>query len=329
MRYFDFLPGLVVLGFSLLSNLSQAQDPSIRSEIINKKVTDNKLYGYVEMRHHYNSYYDTQGYVSQRVPVWHARIQAGMSFYDQKVDVYGTLGVYKETQTQQIKQRRPEFAVDFKPFHGDWFKLIQYNQIKIPVEDLTTEDGDPLPRDQQGTIYVMGLNPELFYGTTAGPFRVIPRVGVDMWTKFYSRPQQVVVPEEEDFTGYERDAFSLVSYDQDDAETETIEDYANYYYNQAQVSIDVAPLTFSALSTEIGAYYHNAFFPKYSRVDEKIDYSYGASRTTFLRWRLNYRIHDNLLFINDLYSFYRDRFASLQTGEDRRYRNISRIVWRL
>ncbi len=281
-----------------------------------------KPYGSVELRHHLSAYYNETAQESQE-PSAHFRGQLGFSLYDGFVDTYATFGFIKTPKTQQITQRRPELALDVYPLRHENLVIRQYNLVKFPGDSVIPEGREDDDALRDGSIYLVGLS-SLFkapFLTALGDIEGV--FGVDGWTKFYGNKQYL----EEDEDSQERYRYGLTGEAQFE---EPIEDYANRYYGLQMTGVKFKP-NFLA-RTEIGtnAYYETLFYPVYETSGENVrSYHYGVERTSFYRLRLKYSVSEKVSLINDFYQFFDDFFASKRTGDDRRIRNVARVIVRL
>ena len=188
---------------------SATPPPSIKAQKKSKSVPlENSLYTSVELRHHLNVYYDNENYVKKREPSVQARLQLGHLFYNGALDIYGTFGVKKHTQTQQILQRRPRIQVDVYPVRSEYFVLRQYNLVKLPFEknDSQTEIDDESSEDnlelkesgsEDGTTYIIGFEPNLRFKLSNMSNNFKFRLNTNVWTKLFSRRQYISDYEDE------------------------------------------------------------------------------------------------------------------------------------
>jgi hypothetical protein len=288
-------------------------------------------YGTLELRHHINTFYDKQGYYHHQEPSLHARVQAGAQFYSGMVDAYLTFGVYKLPQTQQVLQRRPELALDFYPVRTTYFTLLQYNLIQMPY-DQTQQDPESDEDTKTGTVYTLGVAPTGRLPFNAGSTKIELKAGLDGWTRLYSRQQYVEGQElgAED----EGDESRLGLDDAAEEPAEPIEDYALHYRHEAMAGFSVQPGFLPGLTGEATTNYHSSYDPVYTRNEETgaVSYDYGVERHSYYRIRLAYAVTDRITIMNDFYNFFDGFYAGKREGverEDRRFRNIARVMCRL
>lgn len=292
-------------------------------------VLGGKWYGTAELRHHVNTYYDTEGYYSRQEPSTHVRMQLGAQFYEGMIDAYATLGVFKIPETQQIMQRQPELALDFYPLRGQYFTILQYNLLQLPVKSEATvptneDDRSYDPQSSESTIYTFGIAPSFKFPIAAGSSRIDLKTGADAWTRLYSRRQYV---EDTTYVADEDEGRLGLAAESDD---EPIEDYAMHYRTQVLAGAAIEPGITKGFTTELTAHHHSRFDPKYTRDESgSIDYEYGATRYSYYRVRLRYEITERIAVTNDFYHFFDGAFQSKREGEDRRFRNIARVTCKL
>lgn len=290
-----------------------------------------KWYGSVEVRHHANVYYDESGYYERLDPAVHARLQLGAQFYEGMVDAYTTLGVFKETESQQVLQRQPEVALDLYPVKNDYFQLLQYNFVQLPVRRSNTSD-KPTEEDSSeaynpATVYTVGLAPTVKFPVVSSGTRIEFKAGVDGWTRLYSRKQYVEgeqILDDED----EPSRFGLNAPAGEDQEP--IEDRAMHYQGQGLAGIGLSPAFARSFNAETTGHYHSRWTPRYSYNDRGgTDYEYGVDRYSYYRVRLKLDLNERLALTNDFYHFHQGLFEAERKGEERRYRNILRLSCRL
>ena len=163
------LKRILILCCVIISGTSYAQIAA-QKQLPIEQVPSN-FYGSVEMRHHVNTYFDEEGYRGKQEPSTHFRFQAGVQLYNSNLDLYGTIGVYKKPQTQQIIQRRPQIALDMHLLRTPTFQLLQYNIIQVPFSNEEQEiESEKVVTDatDAGTVYTTGLAPTVSHITMAG-----------------------------------------------------------------------------------------------------------------------------------------------------------------
>ncbi len=288
-----------------------------------------KFYGTVEVRHHLNTFFEEDGYRGRQEPSTHVRLQAGAQLYEKRVDVYATLGVFKEPMTQQIKQRRPEVALDLYPFRNKYYSVLQYNIVQVPFEEREQDPDAEVTSSDAGSIYTFGLAPTIKYPFMALDSQWKVKMGLDGWTKMYTRKQYTGQYEDGE---YPDRGFGLSQEEAKDGqvEAEPIEDIANHYELLSLFGLQVKPSYLPGLTAEATLNYSRKFDPDYTRLDNgNVDYRYGVESRSYYRARAKYKISERLTLINDFYHFHGGLFESKKDGENRRFRNIARISCRL
>ncbi len=281
-----------------------------------------KGYGSVEVRHHTNTYYDNQGLYNRQEPSVHTRMQLGAQMYEGRVDFYGTLGVYKRPLTQQIQQRKPELALDFYPLKSDLMTLLVYNIVQFPVrnpdymhdEEREEEHGD-------GTTYIFGISPTMRFRSVMQVPKIDLKFGMDGWTKMYSRKQytgEYIVDDEGDGRGS-----ALTSNE------EEIEDTAMHYKLQGFAGASFNLLAIKDVLLEVTSHYQSDFRPVYERIEDDVEYHYGATRFSFFKARLNWDLNPRVSLANDFYQYYEGFFDEKRAGIERRFRNVARLTCKL
>jgi hypothetical protein len=311
---------LLVMVVCFFSGTAQSQISSSQKKSIEAPVN---YYGTFEVRHHLNTFFDDDGYRGKQEPSTHFRLQGGAQFYDKRLDIYGTLGVFKEPLTQQIKQKRPEVAVDLYPVRDRYYSLLVYNIVQVPFEEREQDPESDAVSSEAGSIYTAGLAPTMKYPFMAFNSEWKLKMGIDGWTKMYSR-RQYADSNEDDI--HHQDGFSVTSTEED----EPIEDFANHYELLSLVGIQLKPSYVPGLTTETTINYTRKFEPEYDRLENgNVNYHYAVEDRSYYRVRAKYKITDRVSFINDLYHFHGGFFESKRDGENRRFRNIARISCRL
>lgn len=280
-----------------------------------------KWYGTLELRHHINTYVNPTNDASDQQPSVHARAQFGSQFYGGSVDAYATLGVYKETETQQVVQRRTELAVDFYPLRNEYFTILQYNLAQLPTRGAEIDPENPDERPTVGTIYTAGFAPTAKYPLMLGAEKLELKTGLDGWTRLYSQKQYT---EAYTYVGEDESRLALAQEDH-----EMIEDTALHYRSQAMLGLGYTPSFWRASALETTLNYHSRFTPRYELTDTGVDYNYAVERFSYYRVRLSIDITERVAVVNDFYQFHDAMFGDKRTGENRRFRNIARLTCKL
>lgn len=289
-------------------------------------------YGSVEIRHHANAYYGQTGAYERVDPSVHVRAQFGAQFYDGLVDAYATLGVFKETETQQILQRQPEVAVDLYPLKNDYVQVLQYNFIQIPVRQSNTSqkqaESESVDEYNPSTVYTVGLAPTFKLPVNYNGTKVELKTGADGWTRLYTRKQYV---EGQSYRGEEEDDDGRLALNQPKSDQgEEMEDYAPHYQAQEFAGFVLSPAVLRTLTAEATGHYHSRFTPIYAQGEGGgTDYKYGVERYSYARVRLKYDLTDRVALTNDFYAYHEGLFDGDRKGDDRRYRNVLRMSCRL
>lgn len=304
-----------------------------------------RWYSSLEIRHHLDTYYTNGGRYDHQNPVVHGRLQIGGQFYDGFADSYLTLGVFKETHSQQMMQRRPEAALDLYPVRLPMFTLLEYNLVQFPIraeasgakpEDVTDDYSD-------ATVTIVGLNPLVKIPIIAGDARFDWKVSADGWTKFYSRKQytnRASAPDDDGEHGHlylsgGPEGRSKAAAEGGTTQAEPIEDYALHYQTELMTGPSFSPAALRALTVETTIHYHSRYEPIYERATKgpdvgRVSVHYDAERYSYYRLRLHYDLTDRVAVTNDFYHFHEGFFAGGERGpEYYRFRNIARLSCRL
>ncbi len=289
-------------------------------------------YGSIEVRHHANAYYDQSGDYARLDPSMHVRAQFGAQFYDGLVDTYATLGVFKETETQQVLQRQPEIAVDLYPLKNDYVKILQYNFVQLPVRQSNTSqkqvEEESVDEYNPSTVYTVGLAPTFKLPVNYNGTKIELKLGGDGWTRLYSRRQYIEGESHRDEADDDDDRLALNT--PSESGDEPIEDYATHYQAQEFAGVVLSPAVARSFTAEATAHYHSRFTPIYTRSESGgTDYEYGVDRYSYARVRLKFDLTDRLALTNDFYAYHEGLFDGDRKGDDRRYRNVLRMSCRL
>ncbi len=290
--------------------------------------TGNAGYATVELRHHMNTYYSTDGFYERQEPSVHARFQVGAKLYSGLLDVYATLGAYKMPGTQQVLQRRPEIGIDLRPIRHENFELLQYTLIQLPYRE-TKPDPETQEGGEMGTVVLLGVAPLIRMPIAGAGARWEPKLGGDLWTRLFSR-RQYTGDYRQDGQGYDEDEEGHLSLT-DGTVQEPIEDTALHYRSLVTTGVTMSPLALPELATELTANHFSKFEPRYTLDDEqRVTQDYAAERYSYVRWRLQFQLSERWSMTNEFYAFYDDAFQGKRTGPvDRRYRNVARVTCRM
>jgi hypothetical protein len=288
-------------------------------------------YGSVEVRHHATAYYDETGAYDRVDPSVHVRAQFGAQFYEGLVDAYATLGIFKETETQQILQRQPEVALDLYPVRNDHFQLLQYNFVQLPVRESNTSkktaEEESVDEYNPSTVYTVGIAPTVKFPVNYNGTKIEFKLGADGWTRLYSRKQYV---EGENYRYEEEEDDNRLALSTPTEDDEPIEDYATHYQAQEFAGFVLSPAIARSFTTEATAHYHSRFTPVYTKVENGgTDYEYAVDRYSYARLRMKLELTTRLALTNDFYGYHEGFFAGDRKGQERRYRNVLRMSCRL
>jgi hypothetical protein len=278
-------------------------------------------YGILDFRHYNNVFYTEQGRYQKTEPSFHVTTRLGKTFYEGKLDISGLFGLVKVPETQKVFARRPEVEVDFYPVRGVYGNIVQYSIAELPFSD-SEYDKEAKDPEVQGSVYTVGLSGNLTYSFFDGTLS--PIASVDSWTKLYSRRRYI--DEEDDEGDRDRDFFLKMS-----DEGEPVEDTQHPLYLQTMAGFSYSPPFLRSVTIEPLAYYLSHFRPRYYQDEEgNVDYRYAAERTSFYRLRAQFKIAPDVLLINDFYHYYDGLFSGqTASSQDRRFRNIARLVYYL
>jgi len=285
-----------------------------------------KVYGSVELRHQLNTYYNNaKNSRSRQVPSMHGRAKIGATFRRGLVDSYFTLGVIKSPNTQQIQQRRPEFEMDIYPLVGRFGQIVQYNLVQFPFE-VNDYEASENPDYKPDTVYTIGFAPTLVFPMDLGGSLLTLKTGLDYWTQFFSRKQY----RDDHREPGEGDHFAAVDESEEgQSPREPLEDTAMRYYSEYMAAMGVSPSFDRDISFEIGAFYDVKYLPKYQENSDYVDYHYVKETNSHYRLRLQYQLSARASFVNDFYHFHGSLFERKSYGDDRRFRNIARLSYKL
>lgn len=304
---------------------SKTNRPFVKGTKTTPALPDHSIYySSFEIRHHLNSYYKDQKNLSHKSPSVHLRSQFGSTLYEGHLDLYATIGLYKETETQTFKYRRPQFEVDLYPLKNKSFIIRQYNIFKIGLKNSDHVSNDEEFEDSiNDTSYTVGVDARAYYTINEQGSTLQFKIGNNLWSKLYDRPRYIQDELDED---PERDDLALVG----EIDTElSQEDYVSRIWNTHNVTMSYRNSYMKKLSTDISAYYRHFFYPEYQSTENHLKYKYIVDRTSYLRLRVKFDLTEHLSFINDFYQFHDSLFQGLKVGSERRYRNITRLSYRM
>ncbi len=291
-------------------------------------------YGGLEAQHVINDYFNENDKRMRRDPAVHARFQLGARFYQDRLDVSASAGAVKMAGSQSFYQKRPEFAADISVMRGQYFHVLWYNLIQVPVRAADRDptefaDSDRFERDAlrgiDATVYTVGLAPlvKTEWRMTGG--RYLVRAVADGFTKMYSKALYV---DETNAAG--GSGFGLVATDQDPVEGR-FEDRALRYVHQESIAFGWSPNFAPYLSTDLGAHIESRYIPEYFRNDTGggWDYHYVPERRSFWRARLTVDVTPSWSVHNEFFVFRNGFFAENRVNQEGRFRNIVKVALKL
>ena len=290
------------------------------------------LYGAFDVRHTTHDYFDGNDVRIKREPALHGKLRMGGKFYGETLDLSVGVGGSKLPRSQRVYQNRPDVTVDAYPLKGKVLKVLFYANAMFPVHtgDLDpTEfaDGDRYDRDYRramsATVMSFGVAPNIKLENITAMGRFQWTAGADAWTRLYSRPLYI---EESDGSRSQ----GLVS-EKEPAVSAKFEDSAMRYVHQEALAIGFAPMILPTLQLEVAGYVENRYIPRYYRApnSEAWEYTYEPERISFSRYKAALDVTPTVSLSNELYFFRNGFFAGNRINDQRRYRNIVRLSFKL
>ncbi len=325
-----FIPYITLLASLSLLTPAEAKDgkSDISSVVIPSEDESEfpaKIYDSLELRHQLNTYYGSENQRSRQMPSIHGRAKLGATFRNGLIDGYFTFGLIKSPNTQQIQQRRPEFEIDIYPWMSRYGQIVQYNLVQFPfdINDYEASENKDYTSD---TVYTIGIAPTLILPLHLFGSKLTLKTGVDYWTQFFSGKQY----RNDDREPSERDHFAAAGDGSGESNSEEpVEDVAMRYYSQYMTGLGISPSWDRDLSLEVGAFYDVKYLPEYEKDSESNDYRYIRETHSHYRLRLHYKLSTRASFVNDFYHFHSGLFEKKRYGDDRRFRNIARLSYKL
>lgn len=281
-----------------------------------------RFYGFLDLRHHLNTYFDHHDFQEHQDPSVHLRTQGGVRLYGGIVDLYGTTGVVKRPQTQQILQRRPEIEVDYFPVRGA-LQVLGYmviyppfsgEEVEIQRDDEENIDMNSLKnaidRTPDGTVVTLGLRPSYRYSGVLGSGVLTGRWRLDMHTRLYSRKQYVEVRDLEE----------------QDHQVEVVDPVL---FAKPGLNLEWVPTSAPSWFFQASAALHWDSQPTYQWGLGRAKAKYKIRRSSHWRLRVRHDIGERLTLINDFYTFHEGFFAEDRMGDRKRHRNILRLICKL
>lgn len=312
-----FLVALSMIALETRAADGKSADGKVEAQTQAKPVVPDSIYGSLEIRHHNNYFFDANGRNERQTPSSHVRLQLGYLAYQDRVDIYSTIGAYKLPKTLEVKQKKPEVGVDITLLKHSPFQIVQYTLFKVSGNDF--DDGDTIPfvtrlpefGIHEGSELTIGLMPSVIhrYPTSQGIVRF--KFSTDVSSFLYS---------EDSWVNIEDQSVSLVAKADDRSQ---IRDSVPRYHSVNQLS---GGIKFSnPLEIDLAAYYDSLFAPQYFWNEDHLAYHYVVDRVSRYRLRLKYELSDQISIINDFSTYYRDFFGSQLREEEPTYKNLLRL----
>ncbi len=289
-------------------------------------------YGLLDLRHTSNDYFDESGVRNRRDPALHGKLRVGAKFYGETLDVSASVGGAKLPGSQRVYQKRPDVTVDTYPIKGRNLNVLIYANAMFPVRksDLDpTEfaDGDRYDRDYRkaidATVMSIGVAPNLKFDGALSIGRVSATVGADAWTRMYSKPLYIEESEENRSLGLLSETTPTVK--------KPFEDRAMRYVHQETAALGYTPAIWPKLQTEFAGYVESRYLPRYfeNEMTQAWDYTYQPERVSFTRLKVAVDLTASATISNEFYYFRNGFFAEDRINDQRRYRNIVRLAFKL
>jgi hypothetical protein len=290
------------------------------------------LYGLLDLRHTTNDYYNENNARIKRDPALHAKLRVGGKFYGEILDVSAGVGGSKLPGSQRAYQNRPDVAVDAYPIRGKTTNVLVYANALFPVRSSDLDptefaDGDRYDRDYRravdATVMSFGVAPNIKVENISRFGRLQATVGADAWTRLYSKPLFI-----QETDGSRKIGLVASSEAPVDA---PFEDRAMRYVHQETIGVGFSPMVLPSLLAEIAGYSESRYLPRYSRnvASGSWEYTYEPERISFTRYKIAYDMTPSVSLCNELYFFRNGFFAGNRINDQRRYRNIVRLAFKL
>jgi len=292
----------------------------------------NGPYGAVDLRHTTTDYYDEFGSRQKRDPALHAKLRAGAKFYGETLDISVGVGGTKLPGSQRAYQKRPDVTLDVYPLKGRVFNLLVYGNAYFPVRSTDQDptefsDGDRYDQDYRramdATVMSVGVAPALKLEGAFSIGRVSSTLGADAWTRMYSKPLYI-----EESSSVRQ--LGLIKEDSQEVD-KPFEDTAMRYVHQESAGIGYSPAILPRLQIEYTGYYESRYLPRYFKDKETggWEYTYQPERVSFTRLKLNVDMTPSTSISNELYYFRNGFFAEDRINDQRRFKNIVRLAFKL
>ena len=347
---------LVIVTASVVSQMAFAQDPpALRTNVANeaaeppvqrggstgvggsmKKFASpaaaGGFYGLVDIRHTTNDYYNEVDRRVRRDPAVHGKLRIGAKFYGDTLDLSVGFGGAKLPASQRLFQKRPDVTCDMYPLKGRNLNILVYANAMFPVRSTDLDptefsDGDRYDRDYRrsidATVMSAGIAPNLKIEGGFAMGRASLTFGADAWTRMYSKPLFIEEGDGSREVGLVEEKTPQVD--------KPFEDRAMRYVHQETVAIAYSPAVFQKLQTEVAGYVESRYLPRYRQNKETLawDYTYAPERISFTRYKIAIDMTPSATISNELYYFRNGFFSEDRINDQRRYKNIVRLAFKL
>lgn len=288
---------VLIFGFGANSYAELYQPTELRIDQPFSQKSDR--YGLLEIRHRTSTFYDDKNYLQRETPLVEAVGRVGFRLYRGRFDAFLEGGVLKGAGTQQFIQRRPVAGATYYPLQNNFGEVQIYSLVELPFVE-TREAGQQLP-GEQGSIATVGVAPTFNYETRLDMGPIGFRVGTDIWTKVYSRRQEISLE-----TQTERGQLGLARV----ISSEGKEDGQMSLDTQYKVGGYWSPDYRGDFTAEMLLLYDNHHYPfYYAEVAEvkgqkDIKNRYVTDRSSRLRLRLTWKVSRRVFLRNDFYKYY-------------------------
>jgi hypothetical protein len=292
----------------------------------------NGPYGMFDLRHTTTDYYGADDARLKRDLALHAKLRIGAKFYGETLDISAGVGGAKLPGSQRTYQKRPDVTVDMYPLKGRVFKILAYANAYFPVRQTDQDptefsDGDRYDKDYRramdATVMSVGLAPAMKLEGSFGVGKISTTFGLDGWTRMYSKPLYI-----EESASVR--SLGLIKEDENQVD-KPFEDTAMRYVHQESAALGYTPSIWPRLQVEYAGYYESRYLPRYfqNETDSSWDYTYQPERISFSRLKINLDLTQAASLSNELYYFRNGFFAEDRINDQRRFKNIVRLAFKL